>query len=221
MAAISLGETCALQFSVVAQDASGIGDIALVGILFEDRPTLKRDQEVAVFDVDPPLRLGASLGKLVAHAVGYLDAHAGVAPPTEEQKRIALWLAELQTRGVKCGYRVMPASRDTFDPHTRRAQYQSFSCAGLVASCYRDGARVPLLVEDARLPDVARALTARIWERPFAHLEPEARDTLMKRYGLEGEGPWKVLLPGYLLHALNQPRSALPYAPKPGDWQFR
>jgi hypothetical protein len=213
MVAISLGATRALQYSVIGQDASGVGDVRHVGILF-DHEDLEREQHVYVFEMTPPLCVGTPIGKMVAHAVGYLDL------TPDERRGILLWLTDLQTRSVKCAYHVLPATQGTVDPGTRRAQYTSFSCAGFVASCYRDGARVSLVVEEAKLPEVERDLTAQIWERPFLHYPKERRDALMARLGLRGSGPWRVLLPGYLLHALNRARPALPYAPDRDSWHF-
>ena len=218
MAAISLGETSALQYSVIGQDASGIGDMKHVGMLSGDCRELLRDQEVFVFEMGPPLNLDDSARKMIAHAVGFLDVPTDGF--TDVQKRIALWLAEIRTRGVRCDYRVLPATQSTIDSETRRAQYQSFSCAGFVATCYRDGAGVSLVVDEAGLPEVERALTEQIWGRQYMHCAKATRDKLMDRFGLSGPGPWQVLLPGYLLHALNQARSALPYTPGQPDWKF-
>jgi len=213
MTAISLGATRALQYSVVGQDASDNGDVKHVGILSNDED-LQRHQQVLVFEMVPPKhRVGTPNGRMLAHAVGYLN----LAP--EERRKFMHWLDDLKTRSVVCTYHVLPSRRDTIDS-SGRGQYTEYSCAGFVATGYREGAGVSLVVEEGALPAVDRALTEQIWERPFMNYPKEQRDAKMKQYGLSGEGPWQVLLPGYLLHALNQARSALPYTPGQSDWKF-
>jgi hypothetical protein len=214
MVAKSLGTEHARQYSVVGQNASATGDVEHVGILSDD-DHLNPGKEVYVFDMAPPLRFGPPMGKMIAHAVGYLD-------PLEpdERNKIKLWLSELQTLGAKPGYHVLPATRSTPDPGTGRPQYRSFSCAGFVATCYKEGVGVSLIVDEPLLPEVERTLTEQIWERAHLHLPRERRNPLLQRLGLLGPGPWRVLLPAYLLHALNRARSELPYGPCPTDWKF-
>ena len=45
----------------------------------------------------------------------------------------------------------------------------------------------------------------------------------LRRFGLEGDGPWRVVLAGYVLHALNRPTIQIrrePYQAQHGDEQF-
>lgn len=51
----------------------------------------------------------------------------------------------------------------------------------------------------------------------------EARPDLRARYKLGGDGPWNVVLAGYVLNALDRPVDAIrrePYQPVPGDGFF-
>lgn len=151
-------------------------------------------------------------GVFVAHAVGWLDTWT-------EQDSIALdvWLQELQTQIAvepnSVTYIAAPSViRD--EGGTERAVSLRFSCAGFVAEAYREGAGVRLVVDDADLPEVDRPTLERVWNPQIVRLGA--------RYGLGGSGPWRVLLPGYLLRAVMLSRSALPFRPKtPADAELQ
>jgi hypothetical protein len=94
-----------------------------------------------------------------------------------------------------------------------------FSCAGFVLEAYKL-ARIALLEPDG-LPmvgmDVLR-LAYPIQMRLLGSGRINA-DSL----GLTGDGPWPVLLCGYLFHSLNRSANEIreqPYAPAAGDWLF-
>ena len=90
-------------------------------------------------------------------------------------------------------------------------QYRRFSCTGLAVECY--------LSVDIRLVNID-------------HLPPVDVETLIPAYGsivkdqrlrerlkigLDGSGPWPVLLPGYLFHSLARHESEIrtePYSPQ-------
>lgn len=210
MTAIRITQTIrALRFSVVGQDAAGSTAVRHVGLLFLD-DDLDAGREVRVVDMAPPLRLGAPEDTMVVHTVGYVE----VLTP-EQQRRMDYWLADLHTQGVDYKFRVQPASGEVIEPGTQRVQYRFYSCAGLVADCYaRAGV---LLVDQSALPLVTRALALEIWGKP---LSPPALERALRELGLEGQGPWRLLLPGYLLHALDAPPEKRPYVPRQDDWRY-
>lgn len=93
-----------------------------------------------------------------------------------------------------------------------------FSCAGFVFECYLQleirlvDTDALLLVDQEKLelvyPLLPRILVNREW-----------RDHV----GLAEDGPWPVLLPGYLFHSLNRDAEAIrqvPYKPQAGDECF-
>jgi hypothetical protein len=210
MTTIHLGKTAAAKYSVIGEEASNCGDVWHVGLLADD-DALQRDKRVRVFDMGRHLDVNATM---CAHAVGYLDGLL----TEEEREGIHAWLSQHSTESVRCHYWVKPASRAAEpDPVEGRIQHRWFSCAGFVASVYEEGALVKLVAEEARFPESNFERIAGIWGR---EVQADRFRRLMKNHGLNGPGPWQVLLPGYLLHALNQRREHLPYTPDPGDWQF-
>ncbi len=119
-------------------------------------------------------------------------------------------------------YYVLPASTimksDTSDSSPTHVK---FTCAGFVERCYRDVANRKLVVDDACLPEIDLQTLLDVWAN-FSSLLGNARQR-MKR-GLEGNGPWRVLMPAYLFHAIHHidknGRDAVPYQPIDGDWRF-
>jgi hypothetical protein len=48
-------------------------------------------------------------------------------------------------------------------------------------------------------------------------------DRMREELGIPGDGPWRVVLAGYVMNALDRPESAirsLRYSPRPGDEFF-
>ena len=93
-------------------------------------------------------------------------------------------------------------------PHVREekaddgtTKYRRFSCAGFVIEAYREAAINLLMTEAAELPDVGlNTLLQQYPDHARALLLPPMR----KKAGLEGEGPWRVVLAGYVLNSLDR-----------------
>lgn len=205
MTAVRLGSAQAPRHAVVG---SCNGDAVYhVGLLSEDA-LLTAPHESTVHHMGPPLELP---GTIATHVAGWLD-------DLSDDERIALddWIAEMR-RLVATGflqgygaYIAMPSVE--YDLATGRTVTRRLSCAGFVAEGYRAGIGVQLVVVDALLPPIDRALLERVWSPRHVRIG--------SRYGLTGAGPWPVLLPGYLLHALRLPRASLPYSPTAADAEF-
>lgn len=126
----------------------------------------------------------------------------------EEAWGISVWLNKIKTQR-DLQYNIIPAI-EVIDSIARGTIHRSFSCAGFVACAYAEGAGVRLVVDEAELPAASVELLERIWG-------PIVRRRARVRYGLDGDGPWRVLLPGYVLAALAGGRAALPWRPSLGD----
>jgi len=93
-----------------------------------------------------------------------------------------------------------------------------YSCAGFVYECYKD---VDItLVDIMTVPSVSIEPLKMAFPDQQRNLDrPERR----KKFGLTEDGPWPVLLPGYLFHSLNRDADEIrraPYQVKPGDECF-
>ena len=92
--------------------------------------------------------------------------------------------------------------------------YYRYSCAGFVLAGYRD-ADIDFL-DDSDLPLIG---LAKVQEFYSFLADPDKRE----RFGPRGEGPWPILLCGYLFHALDRDSEeirALAFRPKAGDEFF-
>ena len=94
-----------------------------------------------------------------------------------------------------------------------------YSCAGFVFEAYLDVGLT--LVDVSSLPEVELDSLKLAYPDELHPL----LDNLKQRSktGLSGDGPWPVLLPGYLFHSLNREPDEIrhtPYQPKRGDECF-
>ena len=195
------------QYAVIGTCAAPRA-VCHVGLLGNEQ-SVTAGSEVPVLEMGPPLNVGARgapLGQTAAHVVGWLE---GIT--REERDGIAEWIADLRTGNVSFAYIAYPGHQ--LDESNGRITRMRFSCAGFVERCYALGARV-LLIGSGGLPEVPLSILQNIWDR---RVDSAA---VRRRVGLQGDGPWQVLLPGYLLHALDKPREGLPYAPTAGDFAF-
>lgn len=171
----------------------------------------------------PPLQ---ETGDFPVHVVG----DAGLT--NAETSQIETWKAELEDekrpRSRASQYTARPPVRwdelhaerpdaeAVINKNTRVVRYRRFSCAGLVIDCYRSADINILELNDGLLPDVSLADLC----RAYALAGNPARRSEM---GLPGPGPFKVVLPGYLIHALKRSLTAIrqtAYIALPGNHSF-
>jgi hypothetical protein len=91
-------------------------------------------------------------------------------------------------------------------PETRRRLYRRFSCAGFVLECYRSIDVYLVDTEEGGLPDVHFDIVVKAYPEA-GDREKLARLTggvTPEDLGIPGDGPWPVLLPGYIFHALQR-----------------
>lgn len=140
----------------------------------------------------------------------------------EEEEGLSAWLSDLSTRQESCQYVALPSEERICDPINNRVTGWRFSCAGFVNAAYRDGASVQLVVNEEYLPDLTFESIHEIWshiDERMAQNESMFR-RFVERCGICGHGPWKILAPGFLIHALKAGRENLPYSPVGSDINF-
>lgn len=147
-----------------------------------------------------------------------LNLVGSVSLTADEEKEIEdfLHMVENECAGVskRNQYIVHPHSEER-----KRADgtilFRRFSCAGLVVEAYR-WTEIDLVVTDpASLPEV--------YADQLHAVYPFVEDSRRSTFGLQGDGPWPIVLPGYVLQALNRPVEeirASPYRPRAGDERF-
>ncbi len=200
------------RYSIVGKYTSEPGSrfVQHVGLIRDEGPTI-RGTEVPVWEMRPPLVAGPiSAGRTQqdatcpAHVVGWLSLSA------DERDGITDWLAEVDTQirpntrsGLAEQYTVSLRPEDQW----HRAEngfrlYRRFSCVSFVLKAYLDGSDIDLVnaSDPESLPEVDLETVARAYGehlRRLSHLRAEM--------GLPGAGPWRILLAGYVCHAMNRP----------------
>ena len=166
---------------------------------------VSRGGAVSVIHMTGPLRGLRDEDPQPAHVVGSMR----LSKP--ERRRLEQWASRWRTSGAVVSYCVAPA-------HSTRSESGivvkvSFSCAGFVQAGFTYAAAITL-VDEAALPDASRELLEQIWDPTIIRLA-------QRRGYLTGEGPWPVLLPAHILHALDRddPRDSA-YQPGPDDWDY-
>lgn len=147
-----------------------------------------------------------------------IDVVGNIELTASESKQIAIFIEEtareLESIPKRQQYTVHPHFRDRTDPKSARR----YSCAGYVQQAY-EYADIDL-IDLATIPDVGLETILPAYPDNQAELEqPRARAFV----GLKGDGPWPVLLPGYIFHAMNRPPQdcrTTPYKPQVGDECF-
>jgi hypothetical protein len=124
---------------------------------------------------------------------------------------------------AQCHYVADPPFRIESDPVSRADKAHWYSCAGFVIACY-ESAPVHLLLIDRLTPDfpkIDKDTVKEIFIPPGLTFTEE----IAKAINLLGDGPWPVVMPGYVIRAfLNRSDKVVrtvPYSPKRDDTRFR
>lgn len=182
-----------------------------VGLFDEDKRIVEAGKKVNVAHMGPPLGQGEAIEMDVA---GHIPLTA------DEIKKISIWIKKITDEypnSTARQYVIRPPWKDEIDPHTNVRRYRRYSCAGFVLDGHRKIGIELLKFDENSLPDVDKATIE------SAYPDTNYGDKLLSYWGLEGNGPWKVVLAGYVLHALNRPSDQIrqePYQAQYGDELF-
>jgi hypothetical protein len=109
-------------------------------------------------------------------------------------------------------YTLLPSVANYRDSKTGKTRYKRFSCAGFVLQVYKEAGINLLTSKDAEIPAQTKdRLMAAYHEFLPKYLEQ------LPTWGMNGEGPWRIHLPGYVIHSLAREDAVVrtqPYAPK-------
>jgi len=188
-----------------------------VAILADDAD-LRWGASATVSHMGPPLVAGEETKK-ARHAKPECVVHlAGTAQLSlDEQDAIRDWLEEVDKEPGPDN----PFRRYIVNPHwewhrareTGRRLYRRFSCAGFVLECFKSIELDLVDTQEGSLPDVDFDVVAEAYPvaRARRHLErltrgptPDDPGLKLEDWGIAGDGPWPVLLPGYIFHALER-----------------
>lgn len=182
--------------------------------LIREETQIQGLQEVAVWHMGPPLVAGprssvatSQNSTCPANLIGLVELDA------QDIEGLETWLAEVDKEerppGLRDQYVVNPPMRWARAENTVRT-YRQFSCVGFVLEGYRSiGINLINDGDPSQLPEVDLDTLLQIY--PFAKY---TRNREM--FGIPGNGPWRILLAGYLFHAVDgEPHERRwPYLPK-------
>ena len=201
------------RFDVIGEHSPSLyGFVKHVALSLVDDGIVRNNQNVDVVHMGPPLLRNNAIK---AHVAGSIPLS------NEEVSEVESWIAEIEDeyRDSEVGglrqYCIHPPWTDESDPNTAVRRYRRYSCAGFVLDAHRQ-VRIELLkIDKGSLPEVD-AQTIQLGY-------PRASSAHFPRFGLKGTGPWRIVLAGYVLHALNRQEPHIrqgAYRAQPGDERF-
>jgi len=209
--------TAIRRFDVIGQESSSepefVGHLALAA---EERGDCVAPMNQRVVHMRPPLRLE---GRCQTDWVG----SAGLSEDEETQIRVFYEELRLEYKAAKVRdprkqYVICPHVENQYDNGT--VLYRRFSCVGFVLEAYREAGINMLFSELESLPPVKLdALKSQYPDFTDILESPSERE----KFGIPGEGPWPVILAGYILNALDRPEGEIrstTYLPRAGDEFF-
>lgn len=193
-------------FDVIGQDGEGAGFIGHVGL--SELAGSYSAAKIPIFDMGPPLHGQGNVGSISAHAIGsssltddeaqkikvFIDRHSG-----EHQQFSVMSRRQLIESSPRM-YCILPHATPATEEDGRYARMR-FSCAGFVLEAYKK-ARIQIVNLDA-LPPVEIEDIRLAYPRLLTLIE--SFGVSLEDLGLVGDGPWPVLLCGYLFHSFNRP----------------
>ncbi|MCC5877250.1 MAG: hypothetical protein JJU11_13595 [Candidatus Sumerlaeia bacterium] len=217
------------RFDVIGKLNKNTRCVEHVGLSLEARTLGGQKSPLRVIDMAPPVAERDAGDSFPRHLVGTAD----LTSETDFEVVEMLENFVTSTRGkmeARSSGRVFPLPEEfrvyVIHPHSIEG-YQDeddevhparYSCAGYVYEGYRRaGLR---LLDVGLLPNVTFNEVLIVDRRlALAQRKPELR----KWVGLEGDGPWPIMMPGYLMASLNRRAEEIrqtPYTPQPEDMRF-
>jgi hypothetical protein len=208
--------TLVFKFDIVAKDSDVEANfVCHVGLANEERDIVLNGV-IAMLHMGPPLE--RKEGGVPIHARGTANLKFG------EMRQIDVFvdehLSEYAAENVRGRqqYIIMPHCREP----DAACSVRRFNCAGFVIEAYRYAGVDLLITNSDSLPAISLETLLKAYPDPRVARILENRDYRQK-LGLEGNGPWPVLLAGYVMNALNRSAEDIrhkPYQPQPRDEYF-
>lgn len=200
------------KYEVAGLDAADMpGFVGHVGLCDEVETAIVVGAVLNVMHMAPPFCRGAHL----VHVVGY----AGLS--VDQIQQINVFVDELALEYSAHEFRRVD-KQYVIHPHVREPDadtpYRRFNCAGFVIEAYRE-AGIELLVTDDVPPLKLDTITTAYRSGASLLERPRWREEM----GLTGDGPWPVVLAGYVINALDRPEDEIrsaPYVAAAGDEFF-
>jgi hypothetical protein len=203
------------KFDVVGNDsASQSHFIGHVGLAAEE--CICRGFPIDLIHMAPPMGRDAVSGP---------TCHGAIALTVDEMLQIQVFVDELISEYQAA--RVDSRNQYVIAPHVRETSAadgtlvcRRFSCGGFVVEAYRSIDVDFVDTSPTGLPPVSLSTLKTVYPETARVLD---NSRLREGFGIPGDGPWPILLPGYLLNALDRSEAdarSRPWKASPGDEFF-
>lgn len=105
-------------------------------------------------------------------------------------------------------YVIRPPQHVEVDPITSRVKHQRYSCAGFVMACYQFADIELVDTDENHLPQVSFKILGE--HNPYVHRLSESQRA---DFGIPGDGPWPIVLAGYVVRSFDRPDNEIRSAP--------
>jgi hypothetical protein len=211
-------ESSVRKFDIVGQDSAGATEfIRHVGLAGEEKNPLGAPSAVPMVHMGPSLSRGA-----VPEPISIIGA-AGLT--VDEVLQIQVFVDEqlLGYEAAKAGrreqYVIAPHVKEP-ESHDGTIICRRYNCAGFVVEAYRSVGIEFIQTAPSSLPPVELSTLTIQYPDMVRFLEkPKKRE----EFGIPGDGPWPVVLAGYVVNALDRTEAEIrsrPYQPVLGDGFF-
>lgn len=203
-------------YSAVADNE--LGEIVTHIAVLSNSQSLVRGSSASVLHQSPPLKVPSPEDRPSTMQVRLVSE----LPLSKAQaEMVGIWLSRTRKqmpRNWKSQYVVVPAISVVRGDGGVEI-FRRYSCAGFVLDLYESGAGVQLIPnwQSGELPLVDAATVSAVWQRSLDRYDGE---TLAERLansaadgvdlGISGQGPWPILLPGYVMKAIANGVQGLP-----------
>lgn len=206
------------KHDVVGQDSESWAEfITHVGLAADRHSEATSSTKLQIIHMGPPLERSDE----------EVDVHAhGCVPLTaDEMELIDVFVNRTQAEygahnaGELQQYMIVPHCRQE-EKADGTVAFRKFSCSGFVIEAYRFAGIDLIVTEPEDLPKVGIDTLLRAYPKQQRQLS-HAR--FRRSLGLEGAGPWPIVLAGYVLNSLRRTEAEIrgkPYLPQPGDEYF-
>ena len=198
-------------FSIIGSYAADVKSFVDHAALLSKEQCIKACSNAPVYHVMPPIVAG-EISATHPKAESTTDAHlaANISLTPSELNAMKNWFANIdkQDRPMRFDkhYVLVPHTKWEIGKEKGRRAHQRFSCVGFVIECYR-AAEIDLLDTNGELPEVDKITLLSAYP-DFANIKNNER--LSEDLGVPGEGPWRVVLPGYVFHSTCRASEANP-----------
>ena len=204
-------EVSVRKFDIVGLDSPGATEfIRHVGLAEEDKHILGASSAVPMVHMGPPLSRG-----VVPQPISVIGA---AALTVDEIRQIEVFVNEqlLEYEAAKA----KPLLQYVIAPHVREPESRDgtkicrrYNCAGFVIEAYRSIDINLLQTEPAELPTVKLGTLERQYPGMADHLN---KQSTRERLGIPGDGPWPVVLAGYVVNCARPRRGRHTHCASPG-----